>query len=603
MDEQSNPRLYAIRHSLAHVLAQAVQKLFPTVKLGFGPPTDNGFYYDFDLGDQTLTEKNFTDLEKAMRKIINEKQVFARIDLSFNEALSRAEKQKEPYKVENIKNLHERGTSNFSFYSNGAFEDLCEGPHVQNTGELPTGSFKIDRVAGAYWLGQEKNKMLTRVYVLAFETEQELKDFYKRREFAEQYDHKKLGKELAIFHFDDLVGKGLPFWLPNGYVIRDQVENYAKEMEFKAGYKRVSTPPLAKKELFLTSQHLPAYEDSMFPPMTCRHEDTGYEEQFYLRPMNCPHHHLVYKSTQRSYRDLPLRLAEYGTTFRFEQSGELSGLLRVRCMSMNDAHIYLRLDQIEEEVERTLKLYMDMYACFKIRNYKFRLSLRDPNNKAKFKGSDEMWDKAETTLARILEKTKIPFYKGVGEAAFYGPKIDIQFKYLLGREETVSTIQLDFLATENFNLTYVDEQGKDSRVVVLHRAPLSTHERFISYMLEYYGGVFPTWLAPVQVVLIPVSEACHKYCQEMEDDFRQNLIRAEVDFTQQSFGKKIRTHTVRKIPILLIVGQQELEQATVTVRRYGVKEQETLAKDLFKSQLLAEIAERKNEREPLSLTI
>lgn len=598
MDAQSNPHLYAIRHSLAHVLAQAVQKIFPGTKLGFGPPTETGFFYDFDFGTKNLTEKDFTQLEKQMRKIIQEKQEFLREDLDFKAALARSEKQDEPYKCQNIQMLHERGVTNFSFYRNGSFEDLCEGPHVSNTGDLPAGAFRLDRLAGAYWLGKESNKMLTRIYVLAFETEVQLKEFIKRREIAEQYDHKKLGKELGLFHFDEMIGKGLPLWLPNGFVIRDQLENYAKEMEFKAGYKRVATPPIAKKELYLTSQHLPAYEESMFPPMLCRHADTGYEEEYYLRPMNCPHHHMVYKSSPRSYRELPLRIAEYGTTFRYEQSGELSGLLRVRGMTLNDAHLYVRLDQVEEEVQSILKMYTEMYECLKIKDYSFRLSVRDPKE-AKFRGTAEMWDKAEAILEDILQKNGTPYYKGVGEGAFYGPKIDIQFKYLLGREETCSTIQIDFLGAENFDLTYIDDQGKSQRPVVIHRSPLSTHERFISYMIETYGGVFPTWLAPVQLVLIPVNETCNAYCQEIEAELTQNMVRVEVDTSSQSFGKKIRTHTVRKVPILLIIGNQELEQNTVTVRRYGVEQQQTLPKQTFVSELYEEIRTRKNTREPL----
>ena len=599
MDVQSNPRLYAIRHSLAHVMAQAIQKLFPGTQLGFGPPTETGFYYDFDLGEKSLTEKDFAQIEKQMRQIIREKQNFVREDMDFEKIQARYKKQNEPYKLQNIEMLHGRGVKNFSVYSNGAYEDLCEGPHVANTGDLPEGGFKLDRIAGAYWLGKESNKMLTRIYALAFETEKELKEFIKRREIAEQFDHKKLGRELGIFYFDDMIGKGLPLWLPNGFVVRDQVETYVKEMEFKAGYKRVATPPIAKKELYLTSQHLPAYEDSMFPPMVCKHADTGYEEQFYLRPMNCPHHHLVYKSSQRSYRDLPLRLAEYGSTFRYEQSGELSGLLRVRSMTMNDAHIYVRADQLEDEFQRTLTLYKDMYECLKIRDYRFRLSLPDLSEE-KYKGTRDMWDKAGKILENLLEKNKVPYYMGVGEAAFYGPKLDIQFKYLLGREETVSTIQLDFLSADNFDLTYIDEQGKSARPVIIHRAPFSTHERFISYILEYYGGVLPTWMSPVQVVFIPVNDACHAYCQSLADEWTQNFVRVEVDTTQQSFGKKIRTHTVRKVPILLIVGNKEVEEGNVTVRRYGVEQQETLKKDEFAQLLYKEIRERINTREPLS---
>jgi len=589
--------LYRIRHSLAHVLAQAVKDRFPQVKLGFGPPTETGFYYDFDFGDTDVGPDCFNDLEKRMKKIIGQKQVFERSEGDLAYALAQAERMQEPYKTENINNLANKGCQAFSFYKNGTFIDLCEGPHVDNTQALPIDAFKIDRLAGAYWLGSEKNKMLTRFYVLAFETKALLDQFLERRKMAEEFDHKKLGKDLELFHIDDTIGKGLPLWLPYGAAIRDEIEKFAKEMEFQAGYQRVNTPHITKDALYYRSQHLPAYEDSMFPPMVCKHQDTGHEERYYLKPMNCPHHHMIYAHRPRSYRELPLRLAEYGTCYRFEQSGELSGLLRVRCLTMNDAHIYARMDQVHQEIRDTLQLYQKFYNTFHLRDYSFRLSVVDPDNKDKFKGDAAMWAQAEKILEQVLEELKIPYYVGKGEAAFYGPKIDIQFKNLMGREETVSTIQVDLLSPKNFDLQYVDDQGQTVRPVIIHRAPLSTHERFISFLIEYYGGAFPTWCAPVQVCVIPINDECLPYCQTIVQTLHQHFVRAELDSSNHSFSKKIRINSMRKIPHLLIIGKDEVERGLVTDKRYGIKEQQSFSLSDFVTQLLEDIRTRHYERE------
>lgn len=603
MEKES--RLYKLRHSLAHVLAQAVQKKFPGVKLGFGPPVDHGFYYDFDFGGTPITEDAFKEIEKEMRKIIAEKQQF-----EFAETLNKEEAlafigQHMPgqgYKEENVRNLSSRGETRFTFYTNGPFTDLCEGPHVPHTGELPLDGFKLDTVAGAYWLGSEKNPMLTRIYALAFETKKELNEFIERRKAAEQFDHKKLGKELDIFHVSETVGKGLILWLPNGTVIRDEIEKYAKEVEFRYGYVRVNTPHITKKELYLQSQHLPAYEDSMYPPMKLVDEGET-QEEYYLKPMNCPHHHQVFMARPHSYRDLPLRIAEYGTCYRFEKSGEVSGLIRVRCLTMNDAHIYLRADQFEEEFRRLIKMYQELYATFGLKDFKMRLSVRGTENREKFKGPEEMWDAAEAMLEKSLRDMGIEFFVGEGEAAFYGPKIDIQFRNLMGREETVSTIQVDFLAAKNFDLKYTDENSQEQPVVVIHRAPLSTHERFISYLIEYYGGAFPTWCAPVQVALIPVADEYNDYAQNLADRMRNEFMRVVVDNSNNSFSKKIRTNTVKKIPMMLIIGKNEVEAGTVTLRRYGVEEQKTLSADEFMTIIREEIRSRAMLREPMGALI
>jgi threonyl-tRNA synthetase len=601
MEEKDNPGLYRIRHSMAHVLAQAVQIKFPTAKLGFGPPTDNGFFYDFDFKGTTFVEADLKEFEKIMRKIIGQAQEFKRFDCDQAKALETVKNQRdEPYKIENINNLASRGVKNFSFYTNGVFSDVCEGPHVENTRHLQSASFKLDRVAGAYWLGDEKRPMLTRIYALCFEKQAEMDDYLKRRKMAEEFDHKKLGKELDLFEFHDLVGKGLPLWLPNGTVIRNQIQKYAEEMEFRYGYKRVTTPNIAKQDLFLKSQHLPAYEESMFPPMIVKDDDGSEATRFYLKPMNCPFHHLIFSSRMRSYRDLPMRLAEYSNCYRYEQSGELSGLLRVRCMTMNDAHIYIRLDQFEDEFRNLMKMYKEFYDTFKLTSYRFRLSIRGKENADKFKGDPEMWDRGEALLAKVMDDLGIDYFVGEGEAAFYGPKVDIQFRNLLGREETVSTIQADFLSPINFDLKYTEQGGTEGRPVIIHRAPLSTHERFISYLIEYYGGAFPTWCSPVQVNIIPVNQECEAFCRTLGDELHANYVRCEIDSTDNSFNKKIRNSAVRKNPITLIIGNKEVEEARVTIRRYGIEKQEGMSVVEFKTMLIDEISSRRMLREPMS---
>lgn len=600
MENHDDSPLYRIRHSMAHVLAQAVKELYPEAQLGFGPPTDNGCFYDFDLGTRTIHESDLKEIETRMRKIIGQKQIFQAETVSFTEAKDRLEKVNETYKVENVVNLQNRGVTEFKFYSNGPFADLCEGPHVPTTGSLPAKAFKLDRIAGAYWLGDEKRKMLTRIYALVFETPEALQDYLKRRDLAAQFDHKKLGRELDIFEIDDLVGKGLPLWLPNGTIIRDEIEKYAKEVEFHYGYKRVATPHIAKGDLYVKSQHLASYKESMYPPMRIENTDTGRIDEYYLKPMNCPHHHLIYGARKRSYRDLPLRFAEYGTVYRLEQSGELSGLIRVRCLSMNDAHIYCRRQQLKAEMKNILAMYEEFYKAFKLTEFRMRLSRRAwDGDMSKFKGDQAMWKEAEDVLRDVLDNSGLEYFSAEGEAAFYGPKIDVQFRNLMGREETVSTIQVDFLSPKNFQLAYTDEEGKDQMPVIIHRSPLSTHERFISFLLEYYGGALPTWCAPQQVVLIPVNDDCKPYAQSLVDELHSQMVRIEIDDSDASFNKKIRNQAVRKVPIVGIIGQREVAEQTLTVKRYGVNEQLTLARQTFISDVLDEIRQRKNLRQPM----
>ncbi len=587
---------YRLRHSLAHVCAQAVQQLYPDAKLGFGPPTEDGFFYDFDFGTTKIEESDLKQIQKNMKKIISQGQDFDLIHLNYEEALARTTKAKQPYKVEQVELLHAKGVDTFSFYTNGPFDDLCEGPHVTNTRELPVDAFQINTLAGAYWLGDEKNKMLTRIYVFAFGDKQTLQEHLERRRLAQERDHKKLGKELGIYMISDMVGKGLPLWLPNGTIIRDTIETFAKEKEFQYGYHRVSTPHITKSDLYYRSQHLPAYRESMFPPMVVeeQHEngENRVKEEYYLKPMNCPHHHMIYANQPLSYRQLPYRLAEYGTCYRFEQSGELSGLLRVRSLCMNDAHIYLAEEQLAEEFTLIMKMYQEFYETFGLKNYTYRLSIRGEENKDKFKGDDAMWTRGEKILREVLESLEIPFYVGVGEAAFYGPKIDIQFKNLLGREETVSTIQVDYLSPENFDLWYTGADGREHRPVIVHRAPLSTHERFISFLIEYYGGAFPTWCSPVQVAIITTRDEILDYAEEIAGLLKSSFIRVDVDHSNNGLNKKIRNHVINKTPNMLILGDREMEERSVTLRRYGSREQQTLSLDAFLDLMVQKIKNR-----------
>jgi threonyl-tRNA synthetase len=584
-------QVFRIRHSLAHVLAQAVLTQFPKARLAFGPPVENGFFYDFDL-DQPITDADLPRIEAKMREIVKARQPFAKKDLPLSEAEALLSSMGQSYKVEHAQSLAARGAQTLSFYSNGPFTDMCEGPHVENTGEIPVKAFKLDRLAGAYWRGDEKNKMLTRIYGLAFATEAELADYLARRKLAAERDHRKLGKDLDLFEIDDMIGKGLPLWLPKGTVVREEIERYAKEIEFRYGYERVVTPHVSKEELFYKSGHLPYFKDDMYPPLEI--DEDGHNERYYLKPMNCPFHHRIYSARPHSYRDLPLRLAEYGTVYRYEKSGQLSGLSRVRMLSMNDAHLYMREDQIEEEIDSLLQMYREVYDTFGLEgDYTVRLSLHAPEKKEKYFDDPAMWERGEGILARALEGRGIAHVRAPGEAAFYGPKIDFQFKTLLGKEETMSTVQIDYLAAPKFDLTYAGNDGAQHPVVVIHRAPLSTHERFVSFLIEKYGGAFPLWLAPVQVRIIPISDEVIDFAREVAADLRKAFIRAEVDDAPGTLGKKIRTGTTQKIPVLAVIGGKEKEARAVNVRRYGVTEQTVVPLQAFVDAITNESRSRK----------
>ena len=586
-EQDTNSNLYKIRHSLAHILAQAVLEIRPNAKLGFGPPIDSGFYYDFDL-DEPLSAEDLPKLEKRMRHIIKTGQVFEREELDHTEIIKRLSKDNQSYKIEQVEDLS-LNNEPLSLYHNGPFWDLCEGPHVKKTSDIPKNCFTLETLAGAYWKGSEKNNMMQRVYGLAFETVDELKKYQEKRRLAMERDHRKLNRKQNYYTISDEVGKGLPLWLPKGTVIREELEKLAKETEFLGGYKRVSTPHITREELLHTSGHLPYYEESMFPPM----EMEG--ERLFLKPMNCPHHHMIFKAEPRSYRDLPLRLAEYGTCYRYEQSGELAGLLRVRCMTMNDAHIYCTPEQAKEEFIKVMNLHKDYYKLFGLRDFWMRLSLAE-ENAGKFVDEPELWKKAEKLVTEAMDEVGIPYEAVRGEAAFYGPKIDFQVTNVVGREETASTNQLDLVIGKRFGLSYIASDNEEHTPIIIHRAPLGTHERFVAFLIEHYGGAFPTWLAPLQVRVIPVASAFNEYANSLNENMYSSFIRTEIDDSHDSFSKKIRSAAITKIPNLLIVGENEQANKTVTWQRYGSKERQTLAIDTFLNLIHKEILQRKDWR-------
>ena len=590
--------LYRMRHSLAHVLAQAVLELRPGSTLGFGPPIDDGFYYDFALSEP-LSEEDFPAIERRMRQILKSGQRFYREDLDVADALARIDAMGEPYKREYAEELVEKqGLAGLSFYRNGPFLDMCEGPHVDTTKDIPRDAFKLRSLAGAYWRGDSDNVMMTRIYAWAFADKATLDAHMAAWELAQARDHKKLGRELDIFHLDESVGRGLPLWLPNGAVIREELEKLAKEMEFMAGYQRVATPHLARAELYRKSGHLPYYAEDMFPLMELKESsDAGaaVKDAYALRPMNCPHHHSIFAARPRSYRDLPLRLAEYGHVYRFEESGAVSGLLRVRGMCMNDAHIYCTEAQIQAEFEGVMRMYAQAYETFGLGDYQVRLSRWDPNDpkrKEKYVHNEAAWAHSEGVIAQVLDGMGVPYVDGPGEAAFYGPKIDILCRTVTGRQEQLGTVQLDFAQPERLGLKYVGPDGAEHTPFCIHRAPLATHERMTAFLLEHFGGAFPTWLAPVQVLVIAVSEQFQPYGRSIVDRLRRRFARAELASASDTVSKKVREGATRKIPNLLIVGEREQAEGTVTLRRHGVKRQSTLKLDEFEAWLFEQIEAR-----------
>lgn len=569
--EKHEDALGILRHSTAHLMAQAIKRLFPEVKFGVGPAIETGFYYDTDT-EETISEDDLEAIEKEMKKITSESLPIVRDELSREEALELF--KHDPYKVELIQDLPDDEV--ISIYKQGDFVDLCRGIHLPLTSDIKV--FKLLSLAGAYWRGNSDNKMMQRVYGTAFFKQADLDEFLRLREEAKERDHRKLGKELDLFMVDPEIGSGLPFWLPKGATIRRVIERYIVDKEVSLGYEHVYTPIMADAKLYQQSGHWDHYQDDMFPPM-----DMGDGELLVLRPMNCPHHMKIFGKETRSYRDLPLRIAELGQMHRYEKSGALSGLQRVREMTLNDAHVFVRPDQIKEEFRRVINLILEVYKDFNITDYRFRLSLRDPENKEKYFDDDEMWKKAEGMLRETLDEMEIDYYEAIGEAAFYGPKLDVQVKTAIGLEETLSTVQLDFLLPEKFDLTYVGEDGQDiHRPVVIHRGVVSTMERFIAYLIEEYKGAFPTWLAPVQARIIPVSLEAHMgYAEQVKNQLQQAGMRVEIDIRNEKMGYKIRDAQTMKIPYQIIVGDNEIDSETINVRAYGADDSSAQSVESF----------------------
>lgn len=573
----SDEALEVLRHSTAHLLAQAVKRLFKDVKLGVGPVIENGFYYDID-SPQPITAEDLTAIEKEMKKIINENLEIVRHNVSRAEAFDKF--KEDEYKIELLEAIAE--DDQVSIYEQGEFFDLCRGVHVPSTGKLK--ELKLLSIAGAYWRGNSDNKMLQRIYGTAFFTKEELAAHLKMLEEARERDHRKIGKELNLFMNSQKVGQGLPMWLPKGATIRRIIERYIVDKEVKLGYDHVYTPVMGSVELYKTSGHWDHYQDDMFPVMSMDNED------LVLRPMNCPHHMMIFKNGIHSYRNLPMRIAELGTMHRYEMSGALSGLQRVRGMTLNDAHIFVRPDQIKDEFKRVVQLIIGVYKDFDINDYSYRLSYRDPEDKEKYYDDDDMWNKAQSMLKEAMDELNLDYYEADGEAAFYGPKLDVMVKTAIGKEETLSTVQLDFLLPEKFDLSYIGEDGKQHRPVVIHRGVVSTMERFVAFLIEEYKGAFPTWLAPVQVQVIPVSNEVHfDYAKGVIEKLQAAGLRVEMDERDEKLGYKIREAQMQKIPYMLVLGDKELESGFVNVRKYGEQNSESIPFDEFLSRIQQEI--------------
>ncbi len=578
LTEKDEESLEILRHSTAHVMAQAIKRLYKNVKLGVGPVIEGGFYYDIDL-DRSLSPEDLPAIEEEMKKIIQEDLEIVRKEVSREEAVRLYREIGDEYKLELIDDIPEGET--ISIYEQGEFFDLCRGVHLPSTGKIK--AFKLLNISGAYWRGDSSNKMLQRIYGTAFFSKKDLEEHLRMLEEAKERDHRRLGKELQLFAHSQLIGQGLPLWLPKGATIRRTIERYIVDKELSLGYRHVYTPVLGSVELYKTSGHWDHYQENMFPVMKMDNEE------LVLRPMNCPHHMMIYKNGIHSYRELPIRIAELGLMHRYEMSGALSGLQRVRGMTLNDAHIFVRPDQIKDEFKRVVRLILDVYEDFQIKDYSFRLSYRDPADKEKYYDDDEMWEKAQGMLKEAMDDLGLEYFEAEGEAAFYGPKLDVQVKTALGKEETLSTVQLDFLLPEKFDLTYIGEDGKPHRPVVIHRGVVSTMERFVAYLIEEYKGAFPVWLAPVQVQIIPVSPDAHlDYAKSVQEKLREKGVRVEIDWRDEKIGYKIREAQIQKIPYMLVVGDKEVQEGTVNVRKYGEQKSESVPLADFVEQIAKE---------------
>ncbi|TMI83999.1 MAG: threonine--tRNA ligase [Bacteroidetes bacterium] len=570
-------------HSSAHLMAEAVESLFPGVKFWVGPPVENGFYYDMDLGDRKMNEEDLARLEKKMNELSKQSSSYVRKEISKKDAVKYFSDKGDEYKLDLLQGLND---GEITFYTQGNFTDLCRGPHVPNTGFIK--AIKLTNIAGAYWKGDEKNKMLTRVYGVSFPSQKELDEHLHMLEEAKKRDHRKLGKELGIFTFDDDVGPGLPLWLPNGGIIIEELERLAKETEEAAEYKRVVTPHIGKESLYLTSGHLPYYQDSMYPPI----ELEGVK--YYLKAMNCPHHHKIFAAEPRSYRDLPLRLAEYGTCYRYEQSGELFGLMRVRCLHMNDAHIYCSKEQFYEEFKAVNDMYLKYFKIFGIDKYVMRFSLHSVDKLGiKYVDEPKLWIETEQLVRDVLIKTNTPYVEVPDEAAFYGPKIDVQIWSAIGREFTLATNQVDFAQGRRFKLEFVTHDNKAETPLIIHRAPLGTHERFIGFLLEHYAGKLPLWLSPMQVKILPISDKFLDYGKTILQKLKKADIRADIDDRNEKIGKKIRDTELMKVPYMLVIGEKEMNEQKASVRRQGKGDLGAKLVDEFINEIKIELDERR----------
>ena len=582
---KEDEKLEILNHSCAHLMAQAIQHLYPNAKFWVGPAIEEGFYYDIDLGDKVIKEEDLEKIEREMKKCSKSAKNIIRQELSKEEAIEKF--KNDPYKMDLISRMDDNEQV-ISCYTQGDFTDLCRGPHVSNTKEIKY--FKLIKFSGAYWKGDSKNKMLQRIYGVCFYNEEDLAAYLQELQEAKERDHRKIGKEQEIFMTHELVGSGMPLWLPNGAIIRKNLENYIYEKEQKLGYQHVYTPCVGTTNLYKTSGHWDHYQENMFPMMKVD------EEEFVLRPMNCPHHMLIYKNKMHSYRELPIRIGEFATDFRYEASGAVKGLERVRCMCQNDAHLFVRPDQIGEEFKKVVNLILEVYEDFGLKDYKFRLSLRDPEDKEKYFDDDEMWNEAEQKLREVLDNLNIEYFEAIGEAAFYGPKLDVEVKPAVGPEITLSTCQLDFLLPRRFELNYIDTTGQKQTPIVLHRAIFGTFDRFTAFILEETKGALPTWLAPTQISVIPVNPELHtKYAEKITELLRKNALRVECDNRNEKLGYRLREAQTKKIPYTIILGDQEKENKTISYRLFGQKETQTVTQKEFVKLITEEINNKKRK--------
>ncbi|RIJ41886.1 threonine--tRNA ligase [Pontibacter oryzae] len=572
-------------HSSAHLLAEALEDMYPDVKFGIGPPVENGFYYDVDLGEHHLSQEDLAKLEQKMLELARQKNEYLRSEVSKADAIEYFSKKGDEYKLDLIKDLED---GSITFYEQGKFVDLCRGPHLPNTGFIKAA--KITNIAGAYWRGDEKNKQLTRIYGITFPKQKELTEYLERLEEAKKRDHRKLGKELELFAFSEKVGMGLPLWLPKGTLLRERLEQFMRKAQVKAGYQPVVTPHIGSKELYVTSGHYEKYGADSFQPIKTPNEG----EEFFLKPMNCPHHCEIYKTRPRSYKELPVRFAEFGTVYRYEQSGELHGLTRVRGFTQDDAHIFCRPDQVKEEFLKVIDLVLYVFKALGFEDYTAQISLRDPENKTKYIGADEDWNKAEAAIIEAAAEKGLKTVTELGEAAFYGPKLDFMVKDALGRKWQLGTIQVDYQLPERFQLEYIGADNQKHRPVMIHRAPFGSLERFVAVLIEHCGGNFPLWLSPEQIAILPISEKYHDFAQQVYDRLQQDDIRGYVDNRDEKIGRKIRDAEVRKVPYMLIVGEKEQENGAVSVRRHGEGDLGSMKIEEFSAFFQGKVAEMLN---------